>query len=87
MTRRRRPLQQGAGGALSHRPVQVELGPVGGAHAGLPTVGVACRHAGGPRLGERLVERLVCGLTVRKALERLERRYATACRRLVALTG
>jgi hypothetical protein len=29
-------------------------------------------------------ERLVCGLTVRAALEQLERRYAT-CRRLVLL--
>jgi hypothetical protein len=29
----------------------------------------------------------VCGLTVRAALERLERRYAAACRRLVALAG
>ena len=31
-------------------------------------------------------ERLVCGLTMRAALERLERRSAAACRRLVALT-
>ena len=31
-------------------------------------------------------EGLVCGLTVRDALERLERRYAN-CRRLVALAG
>ncbi len=32
-------------------------------------------------------EQLVCGLTVRAALERLERRYPAACRRLVALAG
>jgi hypothetical protein len=32
-------------------------------------------------------ERLVCGLTVSEALERLERRYAAACRRLVAHAG
>ena len=32
-------------------------------------------------------EHLVCGLTVRAALERLERRYAAACRRLVAHAG
>jgi hypothetical protein len=32
-------------------------------------------------------EHLVCGLSVGEALERLERRYAAACRRLVALAG
>ena len=32
-------------------------------------------------------ERLVCGLAACEALERLERRYAAACRRLVALAG
>ena len=32
-------------------------------------------------------ERPVSGLTVRAALEQLERRYPAACRRLVALAG
>lgn len=77
------------GGEVIHR-VRAELVP----HRRELKLYVLCRCGSGAWLAsvapfEELFfdERLVCGLTVGEALERLERRYAAACRRLVALTG
>jgi hypothetical protein len=77
------------GGEVIHR-VRAELVP----HRRELKLYVLCRCGSGAWLAsvapfEELFfdERLVCGLTVRDALEQLERRYAAACRRLVALAG
>ena len=78
-----------SGGEVIHR-VRAELVP----HRRELRRYVPCRSGRGAWLAsvapfEELFfdERLVCGLTVRAALEILERRYATACRRRVALAG
>jgi hypothetical protein len=77
------------GGEVIHR-VRAELVP----HRRELKLYVLCRCGSGAWLVsivpfEELFfdERLVCGLTVSAALERLERRYAAGCRRLVALAG
>ena len=76
------------GGEVIHR-VRAELVP----HRRELKLYVLCRCGSGAWLAsvapfEELFfdEHLVCGLSVREALEHLERRYTT-CRRLVALAG
>ncbi len=61
---------------------------------GAPALRPLCRSGAGAWLAriapfEELFfdDRLVCGLTVREALEQLERRYAACCRPLVTLAG
>ena len=78
-----------SGGEVIHR-VRAELVP----HRRALKLYVLCRCGSGAWLArvapfDELFfdERLVCGLTVCETLERLERRYAAACRRSVTLAG